>query len=99
MSAVKRLEFVSDSMSYVMLGGRWLHIIVLNVHAPTKDKIDNVKDSFYEELEHVFNKFPNHHMKSLLRHFNVKVSREDISKPTIENESWYESSNHNGVRG
>jgi hypothetical protein len=24
------------------------------VHAPTEDKIDDVKDSFYEELERIF---------------------------------------------
>jgi hypothetical protein len=29
-------------------------IIVLNVHAPNEDKDDNIKDSFYEELEQVF---------------------------------------------
>jgi hypothetical protein len=61
-SAVKRVEFVSDRMSYIILRGRWCHIIVLNVHAPTKDKTDDVKDSFYEELERVFDKFPKYHM-------------------------------------
>jgi hypothetical protein len=40
-----------------ILRGRWCHVIVSNVHAPT-DKIDDVRDSFYEELELVFNKFP-----------------------------------------
>jgi hypothetical protein len=59
-SAVKRVEFVSDRMSYIILGGRWCHIIVLNVHAPTEDKTDDVKDSFYEELERVFDKFHNY---------------------------------------
>jgi hypothetical protein len=29
-------------------------IIVLNFHAPTEDKTDDVKDSFYEELERMF---------------------------------------------
>jgi hypothetical protein len=52
-SPVKRVEFVSDRMSYILLSGRWCHIIVLNVHAPTEDKTDNVKDSFHEELERV----------------------------------------------
>jgi hypothetical protein len=61
-SAVKRVEFVSDRMSYIILRGRWCHI-VLNVHAPTEDKTDDVKDSFYEELERVFDKFPKYHMK------------------------------------
>jgi hypothetical protein len=46
--AVKRVESVSDRMSYIILRGRWCHIIVLNVHAPTEDKTDELKDSFYE---------------------------------------------------
>jgi hypothetical protein len=65
-SAVKRVESVSDRMSYITLRGCWCHIFVLNVHAPTEDKPDDVKDSFYEELEHVFDKFSKYHMKILL---------------------------------
>jgi hypothetical protein len=72
-SAVKRVEFVSDRMSYIILRGCWYHIIVLNVHAPTEDKTDDVKDSFYEELERVFDKFLKYHMKILLDYLNAKV--------------------------
>jgi hypothetical protein len=57
------------------------------VHAPTEDKCDDTKDSFYEELEGVFDQFPKYHMKILLGDFNTKVGREDIFKPTIGNES------------
>jgi exonuclease III len=57
-SAVRRVEFVSDRMSYMILRGRWCNIIVLNVHAPCEDKSDDVKDSFYEELGRVFDQFP-----------------------------------------
>jgi hypothetical protein len=64
-SADKRVESVSDRMSNIILRGRWCHIIVLNVHAPTEDKTDYVKDSFYEELERVFDKFKKYHMKIL----------------------------------
>jgi hypothetical protein len=49
-SSVQRVEFVSDRISYIILRGRWCHIIVLNVHEPTEDKADDVKVSFYEEL-------------------------------------------------
>jgi hypothetical protein len=44
-------------MSYIILRGRWCNIIGLNVHDPTVDKIDDMKDRFYEELKHVFDKF------------------------------------------
>jgi hypothetical protein len=52
-STVKTVKFVSDRMSYIILRGRWCHIILLKVHAPTEDKNYDVKDSFYEELESV----------------------------------------------
>jgi hypothetical protein len=45
-SAVKRTEFVSDRISYITPKGRWCDTIVLNVHAPTEDKDDAIKDSF-----------------------------------------------------
>jgi hypothetical protein len=45
MSAVKRVKFVSDSMSYIIVRGCWCDI-VLNVHAPTEDKIDDMKERF-----------------------------------------------------
>jgi exonuclease III len=56
-SAVRRVEFISDRMSYIILIGRWCNIIVLNVHAPCEDKGDDVKDSFYEELGRVLISF------------------------------------------
>ena len=65
-SAVKRVEFVSDRVSYIVLRGRCCNITVLNVHAPSEDKSDDSKDSFYKELEQVFDHFPRYHMKILL---------------------------------
>jgi hypothetical protein len=97
-SAVRRVEFVSGRMSYIILRDCWCNIIVLNVHTPCEDKSDDVKDSFYEELGHVFVQFPRYNMKILLGNFSVKVSREVIFKPTVRNESSHEISNDNGVR-
>jgi exonuclease III len=49
-SAVRRVQFISDRMSYIILRGRRCNIIFLNVHAPCEDKADDVKDGFNEEL-------------------------------------------------
>jgi hypothetical protein len=57
-SAVKRVEFVSDRMSYIIVRACWCHTIALKIHAPTENKIDDVKGSIYREMECVFNKFP-----------------------------------------
>jgi len=56
-SAVKRAEFVSDRMSYIVLRGSWHNIIVSNVHSSSEENSDDSKDSFYEELEQVFEFF------------------------------------------
>jgi hypothetical protein len=52
------LLVVSDRMLYIILRGCWFQIIVLNIRAPTEDKIDDVKDSSCEEMECIFDKFP-----------------------------------------
>ena len=48
----------------IFLQGWWCNIIILNVHAPNEDKSDDSKDSFYEELEQVFDHFSKYSMKT-----------------------------------
>ena len=68
------------------------------MHAPSEKKSDYSKDSFYEELEKVFDHFPLYHTKILLEDFNAKVGRENIFKPTIGNDSLHQDGNDNGIR-
>jgi hypothetical protein len=72
-SAVKRVEFVNDRMSYIILRGRRSHIIILNVQAPTEDKTDDMKNSLYKGFERIFDKFSKYHMIILLGNFNEKI--------------------------
>ena len=62
-----------------MLRGHRFDIMVLNAQAPTGDKCDYLKHRVYEELEQVFDHFPEYHMKILLGDFNAKLRREDLS--------------------
>ena len=72
-------------MSYIVLRGSWNNIIVLNAHAPSEEKSDESKDSFYEELERVFDHFPKYHRKIILGDFNAKVGRENMY---IQTDNW-----------
>jgi hypothetical protein len=81
-------------MLYVILKGRWCDDIVLNAHVPNDDKDDDIRDSFYKELEQVFD----HHMKILVGDFTAKVGREDIFKLIIGNKSLHEVSDDTEVR-
>jgi hypothetical protein len=48
-SVVKRVEFISNRMSYKMLTGHCCDIL-LRVQAATEDKRDDTKDRFYKEV-------------------------------------------------
>jgi hypothetical protein len=82
---------VSDKMSYIILRGCSCDIIVRSVDAPAEDKVVDMEDSFYEELKRVFDKFTKYSMKILLGDFSANVSREDIFKRTIANESLHKN--------
>jgi hypothetical protein len=56
----------------------------------------DVRGSFYELLERVFDRLSEYQMKMLLRDSSSEVSREDIFKPTIG--SLNETSNDNAFR-
>ena len=66
------MEFINDRVSCITLKDRWYNIIVVYVHAPSEDKDNDIKDSFYEEIERLFNQPPMYHMKILLGDFNAQ---------------------------
>ena len=68
------------------------------MHALSEKKSGDSKDSFYEELDQVFDHFPKYHMKILLGVFNAQVGRENIFKPAVGNESLHQDNNDNVVR-
>jgi hypothetical protein len=65
-------------MSCTLLRDGWCNIIVFNVHTPSEEKSDDSKGSFYEELEQVFDHFPQHHMKILMKNFTLIVGNESL---------------------
>jgi len=66
------------------------------VHVPRED--DDSNDSFYEELQQVFDNFSQYNMKMLLGYCNAKSGSEDIFKTTFGSESLQQDSNDNGFR-
>jgi hypothetical protein len=73
-------------------------IIFPNVHAPTEDKTDDMKDSFYEKLEHVFYKYPKYHIELVVGDFIAEVVRKVILKPKTGNKILHDFYNNNGVK-
>jgi len=53
-TVIKRVEFINSVVSYRAQRCRWHNIVVLNVPAPSEEKNDDSKDTFYREIEQVF---------------------------------------------
>jgi len=58
---------------------------LINVHAPTNEKTEEIKEEFYNLLKQNVNKIARSDIKIILRYFNTKVGKESIYKPTIGN--------------
>jgi len=56
-SSVKKVEFLSDRVSYIVLRGHRCNIIVLNVHAPSEVKSDDSKKQFLRGIRAGFSTF------------------------------------------
>ena len=85
-SAVKKEEFVCDWVSYIVLRSRWCKIIALNEHAPSEEKSDDSKDSFYEELEKVFDKRDaSRHFRNKKKEAYLKAKIEELETNEIKN--------------
>ena len=65
----------------------WCGIIVLIVHTATENNSEEPTDSYYEELQQLFDYFAKFGVKILLQKLNVKLGREDDFKTANESES------------
>ncbi|XP_025405340.1 craniofacial development protein 2-like, partial [Sipha flava] len=89
---------VNDRICYIKISGRHFDLILINCYAPTKDKADDIKEKFYDELETVMNSLPTHSLKMIVGDFNAKIGRENIYRPIIGPNSLHEISNDNGTK-
>ena len=62
---------------------KWFSCTLINVHAPTNEKPEEIKEDFYK-TEQSINHIANLDITIILGDFNAKVGKENI--PTIGNE-------------
>jgi len=72
-------------------------LTIINCHAPTEEKEEEVKNEFYEDLEQVYCTIPRYSLKVVIGNMNEKLEQEGY-RPTIGRESLHSLSNDNGTR-
>lgn len=73
-------------------------ITMINVHAPTEEQEDDVKDTFYSQLESTINAIPSSDVKITLGDFNAQIGKEDYYREIVGIYSLHSLSNDNGIR-
>lgn len=92
------LEFEpqSNRICKIRLRGKFRNITIISAHAPTNEKEDQEKESFYENLEEVYNRIPRYDMVILMGDFNAKIGKQDYQKQVTGPYTLHDTSNENG---
>jgi hypothetical protein len=80
------------------LKAKWFSCTLINVHTPTNEKKEEIKEEFYNLLEQNVNQIARSDIKIILVNFNAEVDKESIYKPTTGNESLHNETNNNGIK-
>ncbi|CAG4934632.1 unnamed protein product [Colias eurytheme] len=96
--SVLRFDPISERISVLRLKGKFSNITIINAYAPTELADEETKDSFYDDLESVYDQVPQYDVKIVLGDFNAKVGKEEVFVPAIGRHSKHDRSNDNGIR-
>lgn len=89
---------IDERLCVLRIKGRFFNYSLINVHAPTNDASDDIKEEFYEKLREAYRKCPKHDAKIIMGDLNAKLGREEEFRPTIGRWSLHANTNENGFR-
>lgn len=89
---------INERLATIRITAKFFNISLICAHAPTEEKDDVAKDTFYAELDRAYGRCPSHDIKILLGDFNAKVGQEGIFGTTVGRFSLHETTSSNGLR-
>ena len=89
---------VNERLATIRIRAKFFNISLICAHAPTEEKDDELKDTFYEKLDEVYERCPRHDVKIVIGDFNAKVGREGIFGSTVGKFSLHDVTSANGLR-
>ena len=87
LKCVKDFKIINERICYLRLKAKWFSCTLINVHATTNKKTEEIKEEFYNLLEQNIAQIVGSDIKIIVGDFNANVGKESIYKPTIGNEN------------
>ena len=89
---------VNERISCLRIKGKFSNYSIINIHAPTEEKCEEEKDTFYNLLENTYDTCPRYDVKIVIGDANAQIGKEELFVPVIGKHSLHESSNGNGLK-
>ncbi|PNF14265.1 hypothetical protein B7P43_G07086 [Cryptotermes secundus] len=97
-SAIIDFKPISERICTLRIRTKFFNMTLMNVHAPTEEKEEEVKDYFYQQMEETHDSVPSNGMKVILGDLNAKIGKEKEHRGVIGTESLHDTTNHNGIK-
>lgn len=89
---------IDKRMCVLRVKTKFFNISLINIHAETEDKDEEVKDAFYSQLARTYEALPSNDIKIVIGDFNAKIGKEEMYEDIIGHDSLHDISNDNGRR-
>ena len=97
-NSVLDFKAVDERICVLTIRTKFFNISFINAHAPTEEKPELEKESFYCKLEETYDSYPSNDIKILTGDLNAKIGREEMYQSIIGKHSLHLSTNDNGQR-
>jgi exonuclease III len=96
-SCILNFDPVDEHICYLRMKGKFFNTTIIFVHAPTEEKDETIKNSFYDRLDRTYQKMPKHDIKIIIGDMNAKVGK-DLMIPNVGKFGLHDVSNDNGTK-
>jgi len=87
---------INERICILRLKGKFHHITLINVHAPTEEKMEEEKDKLHDDLQKTYKRAPKHDIVMILEDLNVKIGKEKGYQSVTGKNTLHDVSNQNG---
>jgi hypothetical protein len=69
---IKDFQPVSERIAVLRIRMKFCNMCIINVHAPSEEKGEHEKDTFYQDRDRTVDSLPSNDVELILRDFNEK---------------------------
>jgi hypothetical protein len=89
-------ESHNEHLCKLRVKGKYNNITLINAYAPTKDKTEETKEQFYNDLQSIVDKVPKSDITIILGDVNAKLGKEPAYNKITGKHTLHEETNRNG---